>query len=192
MCVQGDEAMMTLTQYTDQCVSNERIADLPLTEWCDYWKHGNAEQWAADGIELSRLDLIHELCAAAQVIRRLLAELKPFQPMSLEEIDAELAAMDDGEAIPMLPEDIESAVKYATDPEYRAAYLYKRYVQMLRVNRGLRTEVNRLLTACEGIDGALSVSDEVNCCCLAEMRAVRDAIFAARKSMKPESGATDA
>jgi uncharacterized protein involved in exopolysaccharide biosynthesis len=74
-------------------------------------------------------------------VSRLKAELKPFQPMSIEEAER---AFDEAEAVPTSDEEINGMVKYATDPEYRSEQLYESLKKQSQIARGFKAEVSRL------------------------------------------------
>lgn len=84
-------------------------------------------------------------------IAALEAECAPFRPMSIEEAEAALDAIDEADCPPMSPEQIEHGVKYATDAEYRAEWLKEKFNEQCRINRGLRAGIAPLVAALEGI-----------------------------------------
>lgn len=97
----------------------------------------------AEFIAAARQD-VPRLCAT---VRRLQAELAPFQPMSSDEAEAAMdaiEAIDEPKTYGMAPDELEHALKYATDDLYRANYLWHRYTAMHAIARGLRAENERL------------------------------------------------
>jgi chromosome segregation ATPase len=114
--------------------------------------------------EMERCVMREEERDAAQAdVERLREELKPYQPLTLEEADAAIAAVD-CDATPMTDEEIAGYVKFATDPEYRTDHLQDRLTVYMRANRGLRYEVERLrqenarlLAAANGLASACGI-----------------------------------
>lgn len=91
------------------------------------------EEWQAG--EIARLEAR---------VKELEALYAPFRPMSLEEAERELDAI---EAEPMEDGEVEHMVKYATNTEYRAEHLKNQFVRQSRASRGLRAEIARLKVA---------------------------------------------
>lgn len=81
---------------------------------------------------------------ASERIAALDAECAPFRPMSIE--DAE-KAYDEAEPMPLDKSELEQAVKFATDPEYRAEYYHQQYIRQFQIARGFKAEVERLREA---------------------------------------------
>jgi len=89
-------------------------------------------------LEQENKELADKLAASQKECERLQAELKPYLPMTIEEAEEAMAAMD---AEPLPAEDIERHVRFASDPVYRAEHLQQRLKEYMHVNRALRTEL---------------------------------------------------
>ncbi len=92
---------------------------------------------------------VRDLNATLQAkVERLEGELKPFRPMSIEEAEAEIAAVEaemEAEGVePISEEQVEHALKYATDPVYRADWIDAKYKRQWQITRGLQAELTSL------------------------------------------------
>lgn len=80
----------------------------------------------------------HEIHTLQAEVAELKANLAPFEPMSIE--DAE-KAYDEAVAMPLSDGEIGNAVKFATDPEYRAEVSYKNYKRQFQISRGFKHRI---------------------------------------------------
>jgi hypothetical protein len=114
------------------------IAKAKIYQWDNHDRFREPDKtFEPDGVKLARAFLAVD------------AEAAPFRPMSIEDCEAALDAIDDEDCKPMTPEQIEHGVKYATDADYRADYLKERFNEQLRINRGLRADL-LARSACDG------------------------------------------
>lgn len=133
----------------------------------DAREDGASEPLRIEHIKLN--DMRAERDAARAEVERLKAELKPFQPMTVAEAEAEIAAFDATEATapPLSDERIKEMVRYATTTDLeRAGMTAERYRRAYRAECTLREAVqaerdaaraerDRLRSACEAVDAQL-------------------------------------
>lgn len=89
-------------------------------------------------LERERDQLAKQLEAVKKECEQLKNELEPYRPMTMDEAEAAMESMD---AEPLLEEDVQRYVRFASDPAYRAEYLQQRVKDYMHVNRALRTEL---------------------------------------------------